>query len=193
MPDPIQGATPRKPRPQPAIPFVTPIHGLLLNFQAELQRLESEIEEAKAQAQLAMVNPRPGGAAEESATNGVSSFGFAGFYEYEAGKWSMKLYGGYVNYSRHLHDEVPDTPDEKPGVSPFSPPQITGTVSAPCVIYLEMNKSDNSLKYVSMPTEQADSDSYWYYALHTAYLDNAGLPVYVKDRRSDWRMGSPIG
>ena len=132
---------------------------------------------------------RPGG----SASSVPSSFGFRGFEESGVGIVKVKLYGGSVRFSSLFQATMPDTvpaSDDPPVVCTHV--QITGTLADPTWVCIQVNRLDNACSFVALAAEPVDSGTYWYRPLHTAYISDAGKGVYVRDRRFDWCMGSPI-
>ena len=131
---------------------------------------------------------------EALAVSYASSFGFAGFTTVSPGVSYMELYGGGVRYNGRFTVSMEDThpASEDPELAETGI-QITGTLAAPTYICLQMNKSDaNDCSFVGLASDPEDNGTHWYRVLHTAYLDDSGSPVYLKDRRHDWNLGSPI-
>jgi len=68
-----------------------------------------------------------------------------------------------------------------------------GTADSPQYILLQMSKDagPSDATIVCTSTDLDDDGTYLYRTLHEVYLDGTKVR-YVKDRRGDWNLGSPI-
>jgi hypothetical protein len=71
---------------------------------------------------------------------------------------------------------------------------IGGSEENPCFVSLRISSASgpHDAVLICTATDPDDDGTYIYRTLWEAYLDTDGNAVCGKDRRSDWRLGSPI-
>lgn len=124
---------------------------------------------------------------------GFGAGGSSGSFAYLSAKDDYLLfYGGTVTWSGRtpfvFEDGAYDT-----GYSGAYVQVSGGTEAAPVSIQIRMTASEGPASCVLISgVEQFDNGTYFFKTLGTAYLNDDGDAVFVRDRRNDWHIGSPI-
>jgi hypothetical protein len=112
-----------------------------------------------------------------------SSFMFVAFSQVDD-LWYINLIGGYVRLLGRSNTVVPDSTDTL---------EIAGgSLVTPLRVCLQFDTTTEAVAFVVLTDEPSDSGTYWYRPLHEVYVPEGENPVYVRDRRTDWLLGSPI-
>jgi hypothetical protein len=68
-----------------------------------------------------------------------------------------------------------------------------GTESNPSAVQIRMTAADGPASCILISgAEQFDNGTYFFKTIATAYLNDDGDAVFLRDRRNDWVIGSPI-